>query len=650
MGKIKKILENELTGGNQSTEVYPVTSIKAVYDENNERLDNIIDRKNNEIQKELEVEVARATNAESNLRETINNITEVNENATSANIVTIETIPNTSSSNVQQALNELYEVKADKTEVARLDEADNEIKEKMSDITREIIEEQYESIDIYPNNDSENTIFHLDENGLDAKNVKSNGKDVLTEHQDISGLATKEELESNKTEVDGRLTELETKSEEIHKETIDTEDDFISIEDVNGNEVLHIDENGLDAKNIKSNGESIITSQELELYEKKLDNLERQDYYKIYEGSDIVLSDTFSYDSTLNGKEYLTVTNGSVNDIFCYPHPVEVDSGYPYNRVVQSYPVSLGSKLSFMYDGTQLEIIQRKSDSISVVVDGYIIGKRKYTNPDLSQDMRILLTLGEPKLRKIEIGWYNRSITGIKADDNGVVSKINNVDIPKFNFCFDGDSVVEGSSGGTTALNCITSWVGMVSHILGVNMRNCGVGGSGFIRQGNQNQPNMVDRFESYIGVYPPDVLVVAAGLNDSSENEEDIQNAVDNYFNKATKLGCRIIVVSPWCPAVSPSVNVLKVSEILRKVSLKYELPYIDAIHGLTYDALGNLITNNIGSINNHNFITEENIGVYMDVSTDPTHPTQAGHMAFGKFIANEIHKILSNFKGYLN
>ena len=42
MGKIKKILENELVGGTQSTDIYPVTSTKAVYDENNERLDNII--------------------------------------------------------------------------------------------------------------------------------------------------------------------------------------------------------------------------------------------------------------------------------------------------------------------------------------------------------------------------------------------------------------------------------------------------------------------------------------------------------------------------------------------------------------------------------------------------------------------------------
>jgi hypothetical protein len=44
-GKIKKLLENELVGGTQSSDVYPVTSVKAVYDEENERLDNIINRR-----------------------------------------------------------------------------------------------------------------------------------------------------------------------------------------------------------------------------------------------------------------------------------------------------------------------------------------------------------------------------------------------------------------------------------------------------------------------------------------------------------------------------------------------------------------------------------------------------------------------------
>lgn len=42
MGKIKKILENELVGGSNKTDIYPITSIKAVYDDDNNRLDNII--------------------------------------------------------------------------------------------------------------------------------------------------------------------------------------------------------------------------------------------------------------------------------------------------------------------------------------------------------------------------------------------------------------------------------------------------------------------------------------------------------------------------------------------------------------------------------------------------------------------------------
>ena len=49
MGKIKKILENELIGGTQSTDVYPVTSTQAVYDENNRRLSDFVFDKNNVI-------------------------------------------------------------------------------------------------------------------------------------------------------------------------------------------------------------------------------------------------------------------------------------------------------------------------------------------------------------------------------------------------------------------------------------------------------------------------------------------------------------------------------------------------------------------------------------------------------------------------
>ena len=50
MGKIKKILENELIGGTQSTDVYPVTSTQAVYDENNRRLSDFVFDKDNVVQ------------------------------------------------------------------------------------------------------------------------------------------------------------------------------------------------------------------------------------------------------------------------------------------------------------------------------------------------------------------------------------------------------------------------------------------------------------------------------------------------------------------------------------------------------------------------------------------------------------------------
>ena len=42
MGIIRKVTEDELVGGTQNTDIYPITSTKAIYDENNVRLDDIL--------------------------------------------------------------------------------------------------------------------------------------------------------------------------------------------------------------------------------------------------------------------------------------------------------------------------------------------------------------------------------------------------------------------------------------------------------------------------------------------------------------------------------------------------------------------------------------------------------------------------------
>ena len=91
MGKIKKILENELVGGTQTTDVYPVTSTKAVYDENNERLDHILDTKEdvanktqviNEASTEVEFPSAKAVHDLAETKENLaNKVTSINADA-----------------------------------------------------------------------------------------------------------------------------------------------------------------------------------------------------------------------------------------------------------------------------------------------------------------------------------------------------------------------------------------------------------------------------------------------------------------------------------------------------------------------------------------------------------------------------------------
>lgn len=118
-------------------------------------LTEVINNNESDIEAKLKTEKTRATNAENNLRETINNITEISGSATTANIVTIDTIPNTSSSNVQQALHELFNTDeelnnaiieekeraeiADKVAIAKNEEQDQKLYELERKVGEEVI-------------------------------------------------------------------------------------------------------------------------------------------------------------------------------------------------------------------------------------------------------------------------------------------------------------------------------------------------------------------------------------------------------------------------------------------------------------------------------------------------------------------------------
>ena len=108
----KLIKTNSVYDDNQ--EKFLSDKIKEIDDNHNTLKDNvntlteIVNNNKTDIENKLETEKNRATNAENNLRETVNNITNINEHAATAELITVNTLPNSTVSNAQQALDDLY--------------------------------------------------------------------------------------------------------------------------------------------------------------------------------------------------------------------------------------------------------------------------------------------------------------------------------------------------------------------------------------------------------------------------------------------------------------------------------------------------------------------------------------------------------------
>lgn len=90
MGKIEKILKKGPVEG-QTTEVYPVTSTKAVYDENNKRLDNIITGLQESVYLNTPIPISSEDTPEANAQN-VKNIADYVEKAKAAGIASVDGI------------------------------------------------------------------------------------------------------------------------------------------------------------------------------------------------------------------------------------------------------------------------------------------------------------------------------------------------------------------------------------------------------------------------------------------------------------------------------------------------------------------------------------------------------------------------------
>ena len=148
----------------------------------------------------------------------------------------------------------------------------SELEKKTEDISKEIIETGDESIVIEDSNGY--VVAKITPDNSTFKNLKSNGKDVLTEHQDISG---KQDI----------IPQISQESDAGH--------DSVEIKDDEGNTIVVITKEGIEAKGLRKRIDIYTTDDEIPILNKmiKADALGNVDVY--WEHGTYIVKDMYLY-------------------------------------------------------------------------------------------------------------------------------------------------------------------------------------------------------------------------------------------------------------------------------------------------------------------------------------------------------------------
>jgi len=351
--------------------------------------------------------------------------------------------------------------------------------------------------------------------------------------------------------------------------------------------------------------------------------------------------------------------NGSanvVNPVFNYSCNVRVNPSQPLD-VNQSTARRLGYICEFEADTKEIEFLGLNgSTRFRVVVDDVIVTSQ-ISLPSSSGILHLKLDFSTKSKRNIKVSIFGQFF-GVKVDENGEIFSVDNSS--KLNFITEGDSTVEGTSASLANMQLL-SWGGIIAQKLGYNFLNSAVGGSGYLASGNQGEPNMLNRIQSYVIDENPDVFLASMGYNDlayTSTNWDTVKSNANTYWNtiKAQLPNCKSIVVGIYNPnANSLGANYLELNEVLRIAAKRNGFPFINPYELKTYDALGNLVTNNgdVSLITGTGRIGTEAIPINGNRSyyiiADNIHPSIEMHRYIGIWMTNEIYKLLKNEKGII-
>ena len=438
---------------------------------------------------------------------------------------------------------------------------------KTADITKEIIKTEDESITIEDNNG--NVIAELTPDSSTFKNLKNNGKDVLTAHQDISNLATKEDLDG------------------IEHESIAEKEEEVVFEEEDGNFCARVNHRGVDSVGYALNGNPITKTHYPSNQCKGLTH-----YY--HEGGDTI---QYTYDFT-DDSYIIHNPNGVNGNIYAEIVGLKAGKTYRISGIGSGITSTKRICASNVASGLNNTIAELEDNGEGIYSAEFTVLENTITTINITPRYNSKLT-SFTNIKVIEVSDVERSVLVNDFIDNISLEELSDdlkkhllIDENPTTYCgrsacvfnnvlFIGDSLTEGAFNkkGTNGMSDASgsfyrqehSYPYFFKKLTGANGENWGLGGhttkAWWDVRTTEGHPSYKpdDQWKGF------DCAIIALGTNDAfrSSSASDTITALNNIINKVLTLNPRIsvFVATPFGGRFALDSKFTEVSETIRGV-----------------------------------------------------------------------------------
>lgn len=360
----------------------------------------------------------------------------------------------------------------------------------------------------------------------------------------------------------------------------------------------------------------------------------------LYSGTAPVITNTQSANSTIPSAikwspDPVTLAGNDRRATFTYLGAADFTNGVgvpdtnfvlPLSRYPNTYASGQGNfAYEFYFQGQTFEL---KYKYISTATQYRLyINDRKVT--DLTQAVPGPPTAGSSNVLKVDLGsidvWKIRfevatmPFGGIFTGPNDTLWPTLR---PAIRIAGFGDSITDGSAQNTGAGQ--GTWLKRFGRLFGTaDTWDQSRGGTGYITPGAF--ATLPDRAYRDIVPYAPDMVILWAGYNDQTSNQDTLLQIREAFMTtvetiKANLPNTDIVVGGVWAPTATPGLASTSTNAVLKQAAFDKDLPFVEMITGKVYDSFERVVFDN-----GEPWINAVNVTQY--IGGDAVHPNNLGH-----------------------